>query len=193
MEFVTGQQVQKLKEKNVHLFMAPIAEFPSRDFDILKEWASAPWETNYERLPGLPALANNFDVYGQRLVAKFCPACFSPSQAETKAESVGYMLIHEKGYPGAGCGEGAPLGDYGTLEECAAAAKEQMASSFSYAGTGDWAGSCYVENMEITAEKYKEWAADLTNVECPGGEWEFDPFTDVYAIDPSSLPANEDE
>jgi uncharacterized protein YegL len=188
MKFATSQQVTKLKETNVHIFFAPIAEFPSRKFDVLKEWASSPWETNYERIPGLLALSNNFDLFGQRLVSKFCPNSFSPSQEKTKADERGYMLIHEYGYPGAGCGSQYRMGQYETIEECMLAVRDYAAmSAFSYIHTGRMAGMCYAETLAVTEELWASWSANLTAPECPNGEWIDDPYADTYAINPSSV------
>jgi uncharacterized protein YegL len=188
MKFATSQQVEKLKAINVHIFFAPIAEFPSRNLDILKEWASAPWETNYERVPGLVALGNNFDMFGQRLVSKFCPNSFSPSQEKAKAEEQGYMLIHEYGYPDAGCGMNYRMGTYQTIEDCMLAVRDYAAmSSFSYVHSGRMAGSCYAETLQVTEELWASWSANLTAPECPNGGWTDDPYADTFAINPSSV------
>jgi len=187
MKFATSQQVAKLKETNVHIFFAPIAEYPSRNFDILKEWASAPWETNYERVPGLLALGNNFDMFGQRLVSKFCPNSFSPSQEKAKADEQGYMLIHEYGYPDSGCATNYKMGDYQTIEDCMKAVRDYAAmSSFSYVHSGRMTGSCYAETLAVTEELWASWSANLTDPECPNGGWTEDPYADTFAINPSS-------
>jgi uncharacterized protein YegL len=188
MKFATSQQVAKLKETNVHIFFAPIAEYPSRKFDVLKEWASSPWETNYERVPGLLALENNFDMFGQRLVSKFCPNSFSPSQEKTKAEEQGYMLIHEYGYPDADCGTNYRMGTYETIDACMLAVRDYAAlTSFSYTHSGRLAGSCYAETLTVTGELWATWSANLTAPDCPNGGWTEDPYADTFAINPSSI------
>mmetsp|Transcript_64938 Transcript_64938/g.172595 ORF Transcript_64938/g.172595 Transcript_64938/m.172595 type:complete len:996 (-) Transcript_64938:233-3220(-) len=188
MKFATSQQVEKLKEMNVHMYFAPIAEFPSRKFDVLKGWASEPWETNYERVPGLLALSNNFDMFGQRLVAKFCPNSFSPSQEKAKAEDKGYMLIHEYGYPDSACGMNYRMGVYATIEDCMLAVRDYAAmSSFSYVHSGRMLGTCYAETLEVTDELWASWSANLTAPECPNGGWTEDPYSDTFAINPSSV------
>merc|ERR1719229_878316 len=80
LKFVTYEKVDQLKESNTMIYFAPVADFPSKDLDVLKGWASVPWETNYERIPGLLALSNNFDMFAMRLISKFCPYAFSPSR-----------------------------------------------------------------------------------------------------------------
>merc|ERR1719203_807306 len=119
MKFVTSQKVQQLKGANTQIYFAPIADFPSKDLDVLKDWASAPWETNYERIPGLLALSNNFPMFSGRLIAKFCPKVYSPSRQAEKDETRGFMLIHEQGWPDHACASFTLMGTtYLTADEC---------------------------------------------------------------------------
>jgi len=187
MKFATGQQVDKLKESGVMIYMAPVAQFPSKDFDILKEWASQPWETNYERIPGLDALANNFDKFGGKMIAKFCPKAFSPSLEKKKSENAGYMLIHEFGYPDDACGANFNMGIYASLDECYLGVKEQGMKAFAYISAGRMVGTCFAESFDVTQELWDAWAANATAPECPNGDWTYDPYTDTYAIDPKAL------
>ena len=52
--------------------MAPITETQDKSLEILKKWASQPWEINYERIPGLAALQFNTMMCVQQLIVKFC-------------------------------------------------------------------------------------------------------------------------
>merc|ERR1719382_1775091 len=61
----TGMKAQALKEKGIQIFMAPISEQDSSNLKQIRDWASQPWETNYERIPGIEALVNN--------EPEFCP------------------------------------------------------------------------------------------------------------------------
>merc|ERR1719237_1175641 len=187
MKFVTSQKVQQLKEANTMIYFAPIADFPSKDLDVLKQWASSPWETNYERIPGLLALSNNFPMFGQRLIAKFCPKSFSPSKQEGIDQNRGFMLIHENGYPDASCNTGGTLmgTTYLTPEECGLAVKEQGLLGFSYSHSGRWKGSCFAEDMAVTAELWSLWGSNTTDPELPDCPWMYSPFTDTYAIQPN--------
>jgi len=187
MKYVTNQKVEALKETNTMIYMAPIADFPSKNFDVLKSWASQPWETNYERIPGLLALSNNFDMFGMRLISKFCPNAFSPSRQEEKDETRGFMLIHEKGWPSESCGAYTIMGStYLSVEECGLAVKEQGVLAFAYEHSGRWSGTCYAEEVAVSLELWEKWSANATDPECPGGEWEYSPFADTYAIYPSA-------
>jgi len=51
--------VDVLKDKGVQIFMAPITEHMTPNLKILRGWASQPWETNFELIPGLETLVNN--------------------------------------------------------------------------------------------------------------------------------------
>merc|ERR1719237_787261 len=195
MKFVTRQKVDQMKESNTMIYFAPIADFPSKDLDVLKDWASDPWETNYERIPGLLALSNNFPMFAQRLVAKFCPKSFSPSREEEKNENRGFMLIHERGYPDWACGGGfTNMGStYQTPEDCGIAVKEQGLFSFSYEFGGRWKGTCWAEHLQVTLELWEKWSANATDPECPNGAWWFSPFEHTYAIYPGEAAAEDGE
>merc|ERR1719195_1581106 len=58
-KYQTAEKAQELKDKNVQIYMAPIADSREKSLTFLKKWASQPWPTNYQRIPGLPALKNN--------------------------------------------------------------------------------------------------------------------------------------
>merc|ERR1719401_964769 len=99
----TTMKATAMKDKGVQIFMAPIAEHMTQNLKILRGWASQPWETNFERIPGLDTLVNNEPEFAQRLLVKFCPRAFSPSQKEDEEEQRGYLKIHEEGYPSDSC------------------------------------------------------------------------------------------
>merc|ERR1719364_134550 len=77
-EFSTAQKVRELKDTGVQIFMAPIDANQDKQLETLKKWSSEPWQTNYERIPGLAALKHNLDRFAQILVSKFCPNSISP-------------------------------------------------------------------------------------------------------------------
>merc|ERR1719422_1953444 len=49
--YQTAEKAQELKDKNVQIYMAPIAETKDKYLFELMQWASQPWQTNYERIP----------------------------------------------------------------------------------------------------------------------------------------------
>merc|ERR1719191_561366 len=103
--YQTAEKAQELKDKNVQIYMAPITEGRSKYLTFLKKWASQPWETNYERIPGLAALKNNANIFVQKLIVKFCPDAMSPSLQAAKSNMRQYILIHEDGWGSDECGQ----------------------------------------------------------------------------------------
>jgi hypothetical protein len=184
MKFATTQQVDKLKEGNTQIYFAPISEFAAKKFDVLKGWASEPWETNYERLPGLLALSNNFPLFAQRVLTKFCPNAFSPMRQAEEDKARGFMLIKEGGWPSMDCATFTVMGHYLDIVACGLAVKEQGVKAFTYTHGGRLQGTCYAEEIDVTTELYDEWKSNATAPECPNGEWEFNPYVDTYAIEP---------
>ncbi|CAK0883070.1 unnamed protein product, partial [Prorocentrum cordatum] len=176
LRFASGQAVRKLKDKNVKVFMAPIADNSGKDTDLLKQWASQPWETNYERIPGLAALKPNFDMFGQRLVAKFCPSSFSPSRQKQKEEARGFILLHELGCPDEACAPGissasSSLGTFASQDACSAEAAARGVSIFCYYARGRLAGACFGGSLEVSAEQWEEWKANSVDPKCPNGDY----------------------
>lgn len=186
--FQTAQQVTKLKDKNVMVFMAPVADGKAEHLEVLKQWASQPWETNYERIPGLLALSHNLDMFAGKLVAKFCSNSMSPSVQAQQEQEMEYMLIHEGGYPDDSCGTWIWHGTgYNTADDCMLQAREMNCSGFAYATpspTNLMSKGCYSEAIEVTMEFWNQWLLDRTSPPCPHGHWIGNPFFDTYAIKP---------
>jgi hypothetical protein len=184
--FQTAQAVQKLKDSNIQIFMAPVSDAKDEGLELLKKWSSQPWETNYERLPGLLALEYNLDMFAGKLVAKFCSKSMSPSAQHQKEEEMEYMMIHEDGYPDDSCGHWTWHGKgYSTIDDCMMQAREMNTSAFAYGKGRMMAGGCYSEAIEVTSELWNSWSQDRTSPPCPDGQWIPNPFYDTYAIKPS--------
>jgi hypothetical protein len=183
--FQTEQQVQKLKDSNVQIFMAPVADAKDDSLILIKQWASQPWQTNYERIPGLLALEHNLDMFAGKLVAKFCSKSMSPSAQLQKEEESQFMLIHEDGYPDDSCGHWNWHGrGHASQEDCMMVAREMNTSAFAY-GKGLEETGCYSEAIEVTMELWNQWSQDRTSPPCPQGTWIANPFYDTYAIMPT--------
>merc|ERR1719356_2318187 len=103
---------------------------------ILRGWASQPWETNFELIPGLTALVNNEPEFAQKLLVKFCPRAFSPSQRLDEEVQQGYLKIHEEGYPSDSCGEWKHMGTASDEEACMELVKETGILAFAYESGG---------------------------------------------------------
>jgi hypothetical protein len=187
MAFQTAQQVQKLKDQNVMIFMAPIADGSDESLQLLKKWASQPWETNYERIPGLLALEHNKDMFAGKLVAKFCSKSMSPSQQLQKEEQESYMMIHEDGYPDDACGHWTWYGTGFTMDDCIAQAHADNRSAIAFGKPPYMAGGCYTEAIEVTQELWDSWAVDRTHPPCPEGDWIENPYFDTFAIQPTEM------
>merc|ERR1719517_155406 len=112
----TTMKATAMKDKGIQIFMAPIAEYMDKKLIVLRGWASDPWETNFERIPGLDALVNNEPEYAQRLLVKFCPRAFSPSLELEKERSRGFLKVHEEGYPSDSCGQWGWLGHQSSVD-----------------------------------------------------------------------------
>merc|ERR1719343_840868 len=120
----TAMKATAMKDKGVQIFMAPIAETTTDNLKVLRGWASEPWETNYEQIPGLSALVNNEPEFAQKLLVKFCPRAFSPSQKSQEETQQGFLMIHEEGYPSDSCGAWKWMGRVDTVEACMEVVKD---------------------------------------------------------------------
>jgi len=185
-EYQTAEKARELKDKNIQVFMAPVVDFDGKELRKLKQWASQPWETNYELVPGLAALENNNELFVQKFVAKFCPDSFSPSAQKQKDAARRYMLIHENGWPDDNCGKWFFDGQVGSKDDCAMMARQRNLSAFAF-GRTHAAGRCYSEAIKITQQFWDQFSIEQSDPPCPSGRWLFNPFYDTYAINPSTL------
>mmetsp|Transcript_130843 Transcript_130843/g.317827 ORF Transcript_130843/g.317827 Transcript_130843/m.317827 type:complete len:992 (-) Transcript_130843:108-3083(-) len=185
-KYQTQEKARELKDKNIQLFMAPVTDFVGESEDTLKSWASQPWETNYERIPGLAALKYNAEIFVQKFIAKFCPDSMSPSLLHREEEQKQYMLIHENGWPSDDCGRWYWEGKVNSHDDCAEKARSRNLKAFAY-GRSYAAGRCYSEAIDITQDFWDTYTSERSNPPCPSGVYLFNPFYDTYAINPSSV------
>ncbi|CAK0826481.1 unnamed protein product [Prorocentrum cordatum] len=174
-----------MKDKGVQIFMAPIAETTTQNLVVLRGWASDPWETNYERIPGLTALVNNEPEYAQKLLVKFCPRAFSPSAKLEEEQQQGYLKIHEEGYPSDSCGRWRDMGRVDSAEACMERVKEAGILAFAYESGGLWAGTCYSEAIDVTDDLWNQALASRVDLSCPGGAWVNNEYASTYIMNPS--------
>jgi len=180
----TGMKATAMKDKGIQIFMAPIADHTNNKLKVLRGWASEPWETNYERIPGLDSLINNEPEFAQRLLVKFCPRAFSPSQRQEEEDQEGYLLIHEEGYPNAECGVDTFQGYVDSPEACMEVVKEKGILAFSYY-KGRGGASCYSSTFEVTDEVWAAAMTERSNVTCSSGSWVSDMYSSTYVLNPS--------
>merc|ERR1719225_1643986 len=131
-KYQTAEKAQELKDKNIQIYMAPITDTRDKTLLELKKWASKPWRTNYERIPGLVALKGNTDIFVQKLIVKFCPDAMSPSLQAAKSNMRQYILIHEDGWGSDPCGVWAELEETKSKDSCAKKAREGGYPGFAF-------------------------------------------------------------
>jgi len=186
-KFNTKEKAKELEDRGIMKFMVSVSTPKSVAWELMKEMASKPWETNVVRVPGWDALQDGGGPFVQKAVVKFCPASMSPSLVRDDARQRGYMLVRERGY----CGYlGKTLG-WGIRDpqHCFELAAEAGKQAFSM-GRKYREGRCSVEKLPLTCDTYKEWRADLENPSCDStaswnGGFHSSPYYDWYAIQPS--------
>jgi len=185
----TSEMVQHLKDKNIHMYMAPISEVEeSDDLQVLKTWASQPWELNYERIPGHDILHNNHDDFAQMLLSKFCPESFSPSAQRSSDTANGFALVRRGGYPSTSCAAWTQMPNrYVSPESCYHEVRSlhDGSGAFTYmTGSSRLEGTCYTSKFPVTAEIWQVVITNATDLACPGGEWKESPYADTYILSP---------
>jgi len=184
-EYETKEKVNELKDKNVQIFMAPVSEFTgSKEIQKMKNWASSPWQTNYERIPGISALKFNQEAFANKLVSKFCPDAISPSDAKDNNEVKQYMMIKEGGMPNPVCARPGEVGKVASVEACAEAARSRGKNAFNYCSKEMMKGMCMVEGMQFDRAWYVKYSSTVADIPCPGGDWIKNPYFDTYAVEP---------
>jgi len=194
-KYQTAEKAQELKDKNIHIYMAPITDTREKSLVELKKWASKPWRTNYERIPGLVALKGNTDIFVQKILVKFCPDSMSPSLQMTKDNTRQYMLIHEDGWACDECGKWEELESTRNKDTCATRARDGGYPGFAF-GKDEAFGSCYGEVIRVTQEYFDKYELDKENPAPACGKksgcpddciWLENPYFNTYVINPSSM------
>merc|ERR1719223_1329650 len=72
--FQTEELVEQLDDKGVSRFFVVIGE-SEKDLDLMKRWASAPWETNLLHVPGLAVVEADESIWAQKALTLFLPFC----------------------------------------------------------------------------------------------------------------------
>jgi uncharacterized protein YegL len=118
-QFQTNELVTQLDDKGVQRFFVVVSE-DEKSLDLMKKWASMPWETNLLHVPGLAPLDADRGVWSQKALTLFCPMAMSPELLTTKETAGGFMHVRDGGY----CGERGELlsTEVGDAAACAALA-----------------------------------------------------------------------
>jgi len=178
-QFQTNELVEQLDDKGVQRYFVVVSD-NEKSVDLMKNWASVPWETNLLHIPGEAVLQADQSIWSQKALTLFCPAAMSPGLMLTKESSGGFMHVKDGGY----CGErGALLStDVQDAEGCAFLANGAGAQSFLL---GIWfrRGYCYAGVMTVEVAQYDEWSAARVAPACPT-EWVNSMIFDFYAMEP---------
>jgi hypothetical protein len=179
--FQTGELVEQLDDKGVQRFFVVVSE-DKKDVDLMKKWASQPWETNLLHVPGLGPLEADNGLWAQKALTLFCPAAMSPVLLDEKETVGGFMHVVDGGYCGA---RGALLStDVADAEGCAFLAQGAGAQSF-LLGTWFRRGYCYAGEMTVDDAQYTAWRDSRVAPTCPT-EWVSSMIFDFYAMEPVS-------
>jgi len=201
--FETNEQIVKMKDKSIKLFFAPVTSEAGADVQLMKHWASQPWESHLVHVPGIYALKGSSSAFEERFIATFCPQAFDPNAKLAEEKELGYFLLKTHsicGDPTIGNRLSTTLTNPG---ECAALVRgakcgkageaEQPCEAFSY---GEWfrKGYCYSEHFPIDEAKIKAWQTPMAreNPDAPcddsGGKgWVYNPFYDTYVLETISM------
>jgi len=178
-QFQTNELVQQLDDKGVQRFFVVVSD-NEKTLDLMKQWASVPWETNLLHVPGLAPLDADRGVWSQKALTLFCPMAMSPELLTTKETAGGYMHVRDGGY----CGERGELlsTEVSGADACAALAQGAGAQSFLL---GIWfrRGYCYAGVMTVDTAQYEAWEGERVDPACPT-EWVNSMIFDFYAIEP---------
>jgi hypothetical protein len=180
-QFQTNELVEQLDDKGVQRFFVVVTE-DEKQLDLMKGWASAPWETNLLHVPGLGPLEADNGLWAQKALTLFCPAAMSPELMEQKEVVRGFMHVVDGGYCGV---RGALLStDVADAEGCAFLAQGAGAESF-LLGTWFRRGYCYAGDMTVDSSQYEAWQGARVAPTCPT-EWVNSMIFDFYAMEPVS-------
>jgi hypothetical protein len=178
-QFQTNELVQQLDDKGVQRFFVVVSD-DEKTLDLMKKWASMPWETNLLHVPGLAPLDADRGVWAQKALTLFCPMAMSPQLTTTKETAGGFMHVRDGGY----CGERGELlsTEVSGADACAALAQGAGAQTFLL---GIWfrRGYCYAGVMTVDTSQYESWEGEKVDPACPT-DWVNSMIFDFYAIEP---------
>ena len=69
----------------------------SKAVDVIKGYASAPWETNLLHEPGISPLEADLSVWSQKALTLFCPMSMSPALLSVKEVAGDFMHVKAGG------------------------------------------------------------------------------------------------
>jgi uncharacterized protein YegL len=202
--FETNQQIVKMKDRAIKLFFAPVTSETGEHLQLMKHWASQPWESHYVHVPGVYALKGSANAFMQRFLATFCPQAFDPNAKMEEEKQLGYFLLKTHsicGDPTLGNRLSTNLRNVGEcaamvrLATCGTGATTKACEAFSY---GEWyrKGYCYSEHFTIDEDKIKAWQKPMARMnptapcdDSEGKGWIYNPFYDTYVLETTTMGA----
>lgn len=203
--YETNQQIVKMKDRAIKMFFAPVSSESGANLELMRHWASQPWESHYVHVPGVYALKGSANAFMERFLATFCPQAFDPNAKAVEEKELGYFLLKTHsicGDPTVGNRLSTSLRNVGEcaalvrLAKCGKAGEaEKPCEAFSY---GEWyrKGYCYSEHFPIDEAKIKLWQEPMArmNPDAPcddsdGKGWVYNPFYDTYVLETVSMGA----
>jgi len=76
-KFQTQNAVDKLRHAGVKVIMIVVKEFPGKDLELMRHWASLPKSTNLIHVPGIKRLRKEMDEWVDKVVVHACPETVS--------------------------------------------------------------------------------------------------------------------
>jgi len=163
--FQTNELIEQLDDKGVQRFFVVVTD-NNKDVNLMKTFASAPWETNLLHVPGHQVLAADEQLWSQKALTLFCPMAYSPDLDSEQSVRAGYLHVADGKYCGA---RGAQLWTtVSDAADCAARAGGAGCGSFEL-GTWFRRGYCWCGESGVTQEQFEALEANRANPTCPGG------------------------
>lgn len=185
-QFQTQELVEQLDDKGVQRFFVVVST-NQKSVELMKTYASAPWETNLLHVPGIAVLEADQSMWSQKALTLFCPLAMSPSLTTVKETRGEFLHVLDNGY----CGPRAQLlsEDASSADACAALAHGAGAPGFLL---GLWLrrGYCYASGYILPDGLYREWEENKVSPSCPAGDasanngFTASLFFDYYALTP---------
>jgi len=186
--FMTNEMVEQLDDKSImRYFVIVNDDGPQSDsMQVMRKWASQPWETNLIHVQGLDLLDADIELWGEKALTKFCPKSFSPATDSWEMDTYGYQHVADGRY----CGEYKKANllskTAGDVDVCAALAQGAGAATF-LLGNKYRRGWCVAGTMAVTDTQYEEWQtpAGKEKPVCTEAEgWTKKLVWDFYAVEP---------
>jgi len=208
-KFQTDEFVHQLEDSGIMRYFVVVTEngINSDMMEVVKGWASRPWETNVVHIEGgLQALSADPGIWAEKALVKFCPKSYSPTVGDWESKTYGFLLVVQGGW----CGKyktwkknRLPSGRFSSVanvQACSLLAQEKNFTNFVYrvgkrnrcyggSLTGDslkaWNGWKATPSALKRCPKEDSSDYDISQMKRPYGRW-WRKWS-FYAIEPPSV------